>query len=146
MTARYAEDLAPGETIAFGSYTVTRAEIVAFAEQWDPQSFHVDAEAAARGRFGDVIASGLHTLGVFQRLSVLSAESQWAVIAGVRLVDVRFPRPVRPGVTLTGGVRIESVDVDPSRRRALLVKAGWLDDEEGRVLELRSEALVRCRP
>jgi acyl dehydratase len=115
-------------------------------ERWDPQDFHVDEAAAAAGRFGDLIASGVQTLAIFQRLSVLAAEADWAVIAGTRLLDVRFPRPVRSGSTLTGGVRVDSVEFDPQRRRALIVKAGWLHNDDGRVLEIRSEALVRCRP
>ncbi|WP_433062315.1 MaoC/PaaZ C-terminal domain-containing protein [Dactylosporangium sp. CS-033363] len=145
MSIRYADDLRVGDTFALGTYTVSRTELLEFARQWDPQAFHIDAEAAARGPFGDVIASGAHTMAVFQRLSVLGAESEWAVIAGVRLVDVRFPRPVRPDTTLTGGVRIDAIDFDPVKKRALILKAGWLDDDGGRVLEIRSEALLQAR-
>jgi acyl dehydratase len=146
MTVRYAEDLRIGETTPLGTFTLTRAELVAFAQRWDPQDFHVDPVAAAAGRFGDVIASGVQTLAIFQRLSVLAAEADWAVIAGTRLLDVRFLRPVRPGCTLSGGVRVDSVTFDQQRRRAAVVRAGWLHDDDGRVFEIRSEALVRCRP
>jgi acyl dehydratase len=146
MTVRYAEDLRVGETTPLGSFLLTRPELIAFAERWDPQDFHIDPVAAAAGRFGDVIASGVQTLAIFQRLSVLAAEADWAVIAGTRLLDVRFPRPVRPHSTLSGGVRVDSVEFDRERGRALVVKGGWLHDDDGRVLEIRSEALVRCRP
>jgi acyl dehydratase len=143
---RYAEDLVPGETVRLGTYRISRAELIAFARQWDPQSFHVDEAAAARNRFGDVIASGLHTLAIFQRLAVLAGESDWAVIAGIRLSDVRFLRPVRPDTVLTGGVRVARIEVEPGRGRALVARAGWLTDDRGRVLEVESEAYVRCRP
>lgn len=143
---RYAEDLVPGETARLGTYRLSRAELIAFARQWDPQSFHVDEAAAAGNRFGDVIASGIHSLAIFQRLSVLAGESGWAVIAGIRLGDVRFLRPVRPDTVLTGGVRIARVDFSPGRDRALVARAGWLEDDRGRVLEVESEAYVRCRP
>jgi acyl dehydratase len=143
---RYAEDLVVGETHQLGTYQITRAELLAFARQWDPQSFHIDEAVAAQNRFGDVIASGLHTLAVFQRLSVLAGEATWAVIAGIRLGDVRFPRPVRPDTVLTGGVRVARIDFEPARGRARVARAGWLEDDGGRVLEIESEAYVRCRP
>jgi acyl dehydratase len=98
---------------------LTRAELIAFAERWDPQDFHVDPVAAGAGSFGDVIASGEQTLAIFQRLSVLAAEADWAVIAGTRLLDVRFLRPVRPDSTLSGGVRVERTRHDRRPDRPL---------------------------
>jgi acyl dehydratase len=142
---RYAEDLTVGETIHFGQYELSRAELITFARKWDPQDFHVDEAIAATGRFGDVIASGIHTLAVFQRLSVLSAERDWAIIAGIRLIEVRFPRPVRPDTVLTGGVRLASISHEHDRHRARIVKAGWLSDDAGRVLELEAEAYIAGR-
>jgi acyl dehydratase len=68
-----------------------------------------------------VIASGVQTLAIFQRLSVLAAETDWAVIAGTRLLDVRFLRPVRPNSTLSGGVRVDSIEIDQRRQRALVI-------------------------
>jgi acyl dehydratase len=142
----YAEDLRAGRHIPLGSFTLRRPELLSFAERWDPQDFHIDEGAAAAGRFGEVIASGVQTLAIFQRLSVLAVEHDWAVIAGTRLIEVRFLRPVRADTTLTGGVRVKSVDIDRTRRRATVVKTGWLDDDTDRVFEIESEALVRTRP
>jgi acyl dehydratase len=143
---KYAEDLRAGQHISLGSFTLSRPELLSFAERWDPQDFHIDEAVAANGRFGDVIASGVQTLAIFQRLSVLAVERDWAVIAGTRLIEVRFLRPVHADTTLTGGVRVKSVDIDRTRRRATVVKAGWLDDGADRVFEIESEALVRSRP
>jgi len=143
VSVRYAEDLCPGTERDLGSYRLTRNELIEFAERWDPQSFHVDASAS--GYFGDVIASGAHTLAIFQRLSVLSDESHWAVIAGVGLRDVRFLAPVRPDVELRGRSRVESVDLEPERRRGLVTKRGALFAGDTQVLDLTSAAYVRMR-
>ena len=84
----YAEDLPVGSTVELGSHAVTLEEMLEFARQWDPQGFHTDPEVAAAGHFGEVIASGIHTLGIYQRLSVEGAVGRWAVIAGRRVVLV----------------------------------------------------------
>ncbi len=40
------EDFEPGQVFELGSTTVTEEEILDFARRFDPQSFHLDAEAA----------------------------------------------------------------------------------------------------
>jgi len=90
MTVYY-EDLSVGDTMQFGTYEVTAEEIVAFAEQYDPQWFHVDAERAREeSHFGDLAASGWHTAAMSMRLLVdehlseagVSAPSAWTNCAG----------------------------------------------------------------
>src|SRR5436190_10201 len=48
---RYWEDFREGETSELGEVEVLRDEIVAFAERYDPQPFHLDEDAAADGPF-----------------------------------------------------------------------------------------------
>ena len=50
MPDLYFEDFEPGQVFELGSRTVTEDEIVAFARDWDPQPFHVDADAARARR------------------------------------------------------------------------------------------------
>ena len=38
----YLEDFQVNQRIPFGRYAVTQAEIIQFANQYDPQAFHVD--------------------------------------------------------------------------------------------------------
>jgi acyl dehydratase len=45
-TMKFAE-LTPGRSITVGPETITEAEIIAFARNYDPQWFHVDPERAA---------------------------------------------------------------------------------------------------
>lgn len=137
-----AEDIKPGEEIALGTYTPTREELLEFSRQWDPQTFHVDSGSETAGYFGDVIASGAHTVAIYQRLSVLAVEHTWDVLAGIRLSDVRFMRPVLPDRTLTGYSKIESVElVHP--QRGLLTKSGRLTNPEGEtIFSIVSEAYI----
>lgn len=142
----YAEDLKVGTEIDLGTYLLSREELIAFAKKWDPQPFHIDPGVAATGQFGDVIASGMHTLAVFQRLSILTAENQWAVIAGVQIRNLRFLAPVRPDTELRGWLRIEAVALEPERSRGLVTKRGVVFDGDTRVLEMTSDAYVWMRP
>ena len=117
-----AEQIPIGVERKIGSHTVTEDEVLAFGRDWDPQYFHVDAAAAEESDFGGLIASGIHTLAVFQRLSVETVLSGFDIIAGKQLRSVRFLRPVRPGDTLTGSMRVEEIEPAeerPSRRRLI---------------------------
>src|SRR5215210_7934808 len=58
---RYFEDVEVGAETYFGSYDVTREEILEFARKYDPQPFHLSDEAAAQTHFGRLAASGWHT-------------------------------------------------------------------------------------
>jgi acyl dehydratase len=97
---RYFEDIAVGETIEVGSHDVSKDEIVRFAEQWDPQPFHVDETAAKASVFGELTASSCHTYSIssliFSRAGAL--KSKTAAMLGMK---VNFPNPVRPGDRLT---------------------------------------------
>ena len=60
MTDRYLDDLTVGESWTSEPFTMTEAEIIAFATEFDPQPMHIDKAAAEAGRFGGLIASGWH--------------------------------------------------------------------------------------
>jgi acyl dehydratase len=64
------EDFVVGTRVEIGSHTFTADEIKAFAEEFDPQPFHLDEAIAARSHFGSLIASGWHTAAVCLRLLV----------------------------------------------------------------------------
>lgn len=96
----YYEDITVGERLRFGEWEMTRAEIIAFAEQWDPQRFHVDEAAAAESVHGGIIASGIHTIAAANRLCVDAYMGDIASLGGRYISEVRFEQPVRPGDTL----------------------------------------------
>ncbi|MDL9935290.1 MaoC/PaaZ C-terminal domain-containing protein [Gordonia sp. ABSL1-1] len=143
----YADDLQVGRRYELDQYTITEDELVAFASAWDPQDFHIDGDAARSGAFDGLIASGIHTLAIYQRLAVTKTFATWSVIAGRRLDDVRFLRPVRPDDTLTGTIDIVDVVLEPARGRGLVITDAELVNQYGDpVLRARVEAYVRTRP
>ncbi|GAA0274499.1 MaoC/PaaZ C-terminal domain-containing protein [Cryptosporangium japonicum] len=143
MALLRAEDLTIGLEIDLGSYTVTADEIVEFARQWDPQSFHVDPSAAADSYFGEVIASGLHTLGVLQRLAVLGAYEHWDVIAGRRIRSIELTAPVTDGTTLTGSLVVEEVTARGPERALVAVRGRLVRSDNRPVLDAVFEMYLR---
>lgn len=110
----FLEDLEPGQSWTTASHVLTAQEVVAFASAWDPQPFHLDPEAARASLFGDLAASGWHTVAVTMRLQVEGGPpiAGGLVGAGGR---VDWPRPAHPGDTLRATCEI--VEVRASRSR-----------------------------
>ncbi len=147
MDKLYGDDLEVGSVYSFGEYEVTRDELVDFARHWDPQDFHIDAAAAADGAFGGLIASGVHTLAINQRLTVEAVFRHWNVIAGRSLDDVLFLRPVRAGDVLSGQAEITRVELEPARRRAFVTVAMTVTNQDGRqVLTSSTDLYVHLAP
>lgn len=115
MTRRYLEDLQVGDRFGSPTYTVTEAGIRDFAREFDPQPFHLDAEAARGTLFGGLAASGWHTAAITMRLIVEGEMRPAGGIIGVGVESLQWPRPVRPGDTLR--VESEVVEVRPSNSR-----------------------------
>ncbi len=103
---RYFEDYIPGSIHEFGSVKVTEADIIEFAQKYDPQYFHVDPEAAKKSIYGGLIASGIQTLGLATQLLVKHFVSHVASQGSPGLDEVRWIKPVRPGDTLSLRVTI----------------------------------------
>ncbi|MDN5725037.1 MAG: hypothetical protein L0G99_03765 [Propionibacteriales bacterium] len=121
-------------------------DIEDFGRKWDPQYFHTDASAAEASFFGGLVASGLHTLSVFQRLAVQSLFVSWRVIAGKAIHSLRLLEPVRPDDTLSGRVTIRDLQPD-GRGRSAVVLFGELDNQFGRtVMEVVVESLIVQAP
>jgi acyl dehydratase len=98
----YFEDFEPGRVYDLGSKVVSEDEIVAFARQFDPQPFHLDAEAAKDSVFGGLIASGWHTGAMWMRLYVDSLLGGESGQGSSGIEELRWLAPVRPGDTLSG--------------------------------------------
>jgi acyl dehydratase len=71
----------------------------AFAAEFDPQPFHLNEEAAANTIFRALAASGWYTAAVTMRLPVDSELKPAGGIVGAGFDELRWPRPVRPGLT-----------------------------------------------
>jgi acyl dehydratase len=99
-TRYWFEDFAPGWTFENGPRTLSAAEIVAFAREWDPQRFHTDEALARETPFGGLIASGWHTAGVAMRLMCDGYLLESSCIGSPGIDELRFLKPVRPGDAL----------------------------------------------
>jgi acyl dehydratase len=115
---RYYEDLEIGDTFETGGYTVTKEEIISFAEQFDPQPFHTDEKAAQESMFGELVASGMHTLCISTRLFItefVQGEEGIANMGGLGMDDLRWHEPVFPDDTLY--LTIEVLEKTPLESR-----------------------------
>lgn len=103
---RYFEDIAVGDSYTTREYEMTAAEITEIGERFDPQPFHVDEAAAKESLFGALAASGVHTIGVCQRLAVEAFHRDVAVVGGAGITELRFPRPVFAGYVLSATLEV----------------------------------------
>ena len=109
----FLKDLAVGDVFESESLTLSAEQIVAFAEQFDPQPFHLDDEAAKGSFFQGLAASGWHTVALTMRLLVRSFPLACDVIgAGAELA---WPKAVRPGDRLRATSTV--LDISPSRSK-----------------------------
>jgi acyl dehydratase len=143
---RYFEDYTPGATYDCGSLTVTEDEIIAFARRYDPQAMHTDRTLAAAGPFGEVIASGWHTVALMMPLLVqnfLPANG----LAAPGIDELRWLLPVRPGDTLNLRVTVEQARRSRSKPdRGLLYGLLEVLNQRGEVvMTMKPMNFVRCR-
>jgi len=113
---KYLEDMEVGVETKFGTYAVTRDEVLEFARKYDPQPFHLSDEEAAKTHFGRIAASGWHTTAMTMRVLVgyLDANPQ-AGLGAAGIDELRWKIPVYPGDTLHVFGKV--LDVTPSRSK-----------------------------
>ncbi|QIE46451.1 MaoC family dehydratase [Pseudohalocynthiibacter aestuariivivens] len=111
----YFDDLSEGYTFETASRTLPLADILGFAEQWDPQPFHTDAAAAQASPYGGIIASGFHTLLTAFVLSLEADVWNEASMGSPGMDALRWRVPVHPGDRLHCRGRV--VALNPSKSR-----------------------------
>ena len=112
---QYFEDFHIGDTFDLGPLTVTAEEIIAFANQFDPQYFHNDPQRAKDSIFGGLVASGWHAGALFMRMFFDDVLSKTDSIGSPGLDQIRWLLPVRPNDTLHGRFTITDARVSKSR-------------------------------
>ena len=129
MMGLYLDEVEVGLAIELGSYAFTRENIIAFAQKYDPQYFHLDDEAAKRGPFGKLTASGWHTAAGWMKNFVAANHRAEAALraAGREPVPVGpspgftnlvWHKPVCPGDTITYWTRVTG-------KRELATRPEW---------------------
>jgi len=122
---RYLEDFSPGEVITHPGVTISREEIVAFAEEFDPQPFHLSDEAASETFMGSLCASGWHTCSVMMRMICEAYVNDSASMGAPGLDEVKWLAPVRPGDHLSMKATCLEARVSRSRPDLGLVRFTW---------------------
>lgn len=145
----YFEDLEVGAEAKFGSYEVTREEVIEFAKKYDPQPFHLSDEAAAKTHFGRIAASGWHTCAMTMAMIARNVvETEQAGLGSPGVDELRWLKPVYPGDTLR--VESEIVEVRPSRSKpeigSFRTAVRVLNQDDVPVLTFTSIVLMRRRP
>lgn len=126
MAQRWFEDYIPGAVHELGTVSVTESEIIEFARSFDAQPMHTDPELAARSPFGGVIASGWHTASLMMRLYSVQYLSYPSSIASPGMEELRWPRPVRGGDTLSVRVTVREARPSASKPDRGIVKS-WIE-------------------
>ncbi|WP_022668966.1 MaoC/PaaZ C-terminal domain-containing protein [Desulfospira joergensenii] len=121
---KYFEDITDGDLLPCRPVLMTKESIVKFAEEFDPQSFHIDEDAAENSIFKGLVASSLHTLSACTR-SVVEAQGRVAILSGLGMHGVKMFNPVRPGDRLS-------------------IKAWWTDLKRSKSKPDRGFASIRC--
>jgi acyl dehydratase len=144
---RYWEDFAVGDVTELGHVDVTEAEIVEFAERYDPQPFHIDPAAAEGGPFHGLIASGWHTAALFMGLFVRGILLDSASMGSPGVEQLCWTAPVRPGDRLTG--RVTVTDSQPSStnpKRGTVFTTSEVFNQDGvLVMTMRARGLFARR-
>ena len=141
----YLEDLKQGQCFKTGSHALSEDEIKAFARAFDPQPFHLDAEAARQSVFGGLAASGWHTAAISMRLLVDSGPQLAGGMIGAG-VELSWPRPTRPGDILH--VESEVTEVTASRSkpdRGFITLKSETKNHKGEVVQLQLAKLLVWR-
>ena len=146
---QYFEDLEVGAETYFGSYEVTREEVLEFARKYDPQPFHLSDEEAAKTHFGRIAASGWHTCAM--TMAVLAryvVEHQQAGLGSPGIDQLRWRRPVYPGDTL----HVRSTIVEKTLSRSKPEMGSFRSDmvvtnqQDQQVMTFTSIVLIRRQP
>jgi acyl dehydratase len=147
ITDRYFEDYVAGLVFEYGTIYVTEAEIIEFAKRYDTQPIHTDPEAATRGPFGGLIASGWQTAGWMMRLFADNFLSSVAGIASPGVDELRWKIPVRPGDSLR--IRVTILEARRSRSkpdRGLVTSFNEVLNQHGEVvMTVKAMSLLRSR-
>ncbi|HEY3596332.1 MAG TPA: MaoC family dehydratase [Paraburkholderia sp.] len=141
------EDFEVGKTYDIGEHTFTREEIIAFAEQFDAQPFHIDDEAAAASPFGTLIASGWHTCSVLMGMLVRKTLGDSTSMGSPGIDDIRWLKPVRVGDTIRMKNIVLDKRVSASKPDRGIVSTQWagINQHGETVITVRSKVIFGLR-
>jgi len=141
------DDFSEGQEIVLGPYAVTAEEIVAYARDFDPQPFHLDATAAKASILGGLAASGWHSCAMLMRMMVDAYLGRTAGLGSSGLDEVKWLKPVYAGETLTGKMTVLAKRVSARRPERGVLKCRWelFNERAEKKLEQTGVNFIRVR-
>ena len=109
------EDFIVGFEFKTGTRKISKQEILNFANEWDPQSFHIDEEAALKSPYKGIIASGWQTLLIAFKLILDTSLFKESSIGSPGMNYVKWILPVRPNDNLQVSGEVKSAKKSKSR-------------------------------
>ena len=144
---KYWQDFKTGDCYQYGSYKVTEEEVIEFGLKYDPLPHHIGVEQAKNTTLGVLCASGIHILGMAQKLLCDNLYNNSSLIAGKGVESMRVLKPVVPGDILSVSLNVHSASLHPYKS-----DRGWVDlrasvTRQGgeEVMTFRNDILFLCR-
>ena len=142
------EDFPVGNERPFGPLLVTREAVLAFAQAFDPQPFHLQDDAAAASLFGRLSASGWHTCAMAMRMMCDAYLLESSSLGSPGLEKIKWHLPVYPGDTLSGRTRVLEARPMSSRPTVGLLLSQWevVKQDGNKVLTMEGWGMFGRRP
>ncbi len=144
----YFDEFSVGDRFESAARRVTEIEIINFAEDFDPQFFHTDPEAAKASRFEGLVASGMHTLslsmGQFFRTRVLEGVN----LGSPGMDELRWLRPLRPGDSLRQIFEVTKLKASTSKldRGVIWMRHDTLNQRDELIMQFTCLHIAMRRP
>ncbi len=144
---RYLEDFHLGQHFDLGSFSLTEAEIIDFATQFDPQIFHTDPVAARDSAFGGLVASGWHSCSKMMRLLVDNVLANSSSMGSSGFDSLLWLRPVRPNDKISTSMVVTGVRTSASKPDRGIVRFEWNahNDSGEQVAEMKTHCIFGRR-
>ncbi len=141
------EDFPVGETVAFGNAMVSRAALIEFASEFEPQALHMDDVAAEETPLGGLAASGWHTCCLMMQMMCDGFLLNSTSLGAPGVEEVKWLKPVRPGDRLHMRRRALEARASKSRPDVGLVKFLFevLNGDDAVVMTMQNVVMFRRR-
>lgn len=146
MSGLFFEDFPVGRQFTTEPVSLSEAEILAFAQKYDPQPIHTDPAVAEKSIYGGLIASGFQTIAVAAGQWLRTGKQEGTGLGGPGLRDIRWLAPVRPGDVLHTTVEVANARALRSKPdRGIIQFAYTTRNDDGAVLTFSALILLKRR-
>jgi len=110
---RYFDDILVGEVLMLGPRYITEQDSLRFCNEFDRLPVHLDHAHAKNSMYGELIASGLHTLSLTASIVVDGFLVGTSMTGASGMESVRWHRPVTLPNVLS--VRVSVLEIHPPK-------------------------------